>query len=461
MRGRIPIRTALTLLTFAGIVLLPEIVPPLSDYQSLDPHNIFTVLNFPLPSARNEPDTDPRATEESRAVRLEREAPKYLLDPAHSLGHFYESLAKGGKTRIVHYGDSPTTADLITADARAMLQMEFGDGGSGFVLIARPWAWYKHRGVDMDASEWTIDIAGSAQIKDGMHGLGGVSFVGSPGAIAHWRLKNTSPSTIEIAYLAQPDGGAFEVVAEDRQLGVVDTSADLKIPGYASFAIPAGSKRFTLRVTRGTVRLYGADFRKAAPGVIYASLGINGANVTLLSRSFNERHWAAVLKHYNPDLVIVNYGTNESGFEQFVDGSWASEMKEVVRRLQAALPGVSVLLMSPMDRGERKAGGEIETIPMLPRLVSIEARVANETGAAFFNTYEAMGGEGTMGRWYSAEPRLVGADFIHPMPAGAKIVGELLFNALRDGYSQYKLRQLDDTAGLDAGHPPHRNAHRN
>jgi hypothetical protein len=67
---------------------------------------------------------------------------------------------------------------------------------------------------------------------------------------------------------------------------------------------------------------------------------------------------------------------------------------------------------------------------------------------AFFNTFEAMGGEGTMGRWYSAEPRLVGADFIHPMPAGAKIVGELLYNALRDGYNQYKLRQLKDTAGL-------------
>ena len=48
-----------------------------------------------------------------------------------------------------------------------------------------------------------------------------------------------------------------------------------------------------------------------------------------------------------------------------------------------------------------------------------------------------------MGRWYAAEPRLVGADFIHPMPAGAKIVGELLYRALRDGYNQYKLRQLN------------------
>jgi len=49
-----------------------------------------------------------------------------------------------------------------------------------------------------------------------------------------------------------------------------------------------------------------------------------------------------------------------------------------------------------------------------------------------------------MGRWYGAEPRLVGADYIHPMPAGARIVGELLFTALRDGYNQYKLQQLKE-----------------
>jgi hypothetical protein len=118
-------------------------------------------------------------------------------------------------------------------------------------------------------------------------------------------------------------------------------------------------------------------------------------------------------------------------------------MREVVRRLHTALPGASVMLMSPMDRGERKLAGEIETMPVLPRLVQIEAGVAKDTGAAFFNTFEAMGGPGTMARWYAAEPRLVSADFIHPMPAGAKIVGELLYNALRDGYNQYKLRQLN------------------
>lgn len=430
-----PIKTILTVLTFVALILLPRVAPALRNYDSLDPQNIAKVFDLPIPKLKNAP--------ENTAVKvIEPREPSHLTDPSHALDHFYAALRQGGPVSILHYGDSPTTGDLITADARAMFQHEFGDAGVGFVLIARPWAWYNHRGVDMDASHWKIDIAGIAEIKDGMHGLGGVSFVGSPGATAEWRLHTAPQDSIEIAYLSQPDGGEFAVDAGDQQLGTVETAADSKTPGYASFKIPAGVSKFSVRVTKGTVRLYGAEFSRKAAGVIYSSLGINGANVTLLSHSFSERHWTAELRHYQPDLVIVNYGTNESGFASFVDKTWAPEMKEVVRRLHTALPGASVLLMSPMDRGERKMSGEIETIPVLPRLVEIEARVASETGAAFFNTFEAMGGEGTMSRWYSAEPRLVSADFIHPMPAGAKIVGELLYRALRDGYNDYKLRQL-------------------
>src|ERR1041385_8404309 len=443
-------KTALTIITFAALILVPQVAPMLENYKSLEPRNILAVLDFPMHRQAAE-ETNPIAMEELRARRLQAMAPKSLIDPAHTLDHFYESLLEGGVTRILHYGDSPTTGDLITADARAMLQKEFGDAGAGFVLIARPWAWYNHRGVDMDASNWKIDVAGIPELKDGMHGLGAVSFIGSPRAGAHWNLKDGSHDTVEIAYLAQPDGGAFSLEAEGRDLGTVETRAAQKAPGYAPFEIPGGSKQFTLRVTRGTVRLYGADFRIAAKGVVYSGLGVNGANVTLLSKSLNERHWTAVLHHYEPDLVIVNYGTNESGFPEFVDSTWGNEMKEVVRRLHAALPGIPVLLMSPMDRGELKENGEIDTIPTMPRLVNIEARVARETGAAFFNTFEAMGGQGTMGRWYSAEPRLVGADYIHPMPAGAKVVGELLYTAFRDGYKAYKLRQSNNRAGLETG----------
>jgi lysophospholipase L1-like esterase len=117
-------------------------------------------------------------------------------------------------------------------------------------------------------------------------------------------------------------------------------------------------------------------------------------------------------------------------------------MRKAVARLQRAMPEASILLMSPMDRGAKGANGEIDTIPTMPRLVATESKIAADTGVAFFDTFEAMGGSGTMGRWYTSEPRLVGSDYIHPMPAGARIVGELLFSALREGFNQYKLEQL-------------------
>jgi lysophospholipase L1-like esterase len=189
------------------------------------------------------------------------------------------------------------------------------------------------------------------------------------------------------------------------------------------------------------VRLYGADFRKG-PGVVYSSLGVNGANVTLLSSALNETHWFSQLRHYKPDLVIINYGTNESGFPGFVNATWGREMRKAVARVRAALPETSILLMSPMDRGTRGASGEIDTIPSIPRLVQLESGIAADSNVAFFNTFQAMGGAGTMARWYTSEPRLVGADYIHPMPAGAKIIGELLFTALRQGFNQYKLQEL-------------------
>lgn len=436
-----PIKTGLAILTFIALLLVPQYVPALEKYKTFEVAMIPAVVDLPVKGPPTEAGAELK-NEELSAKRLEATAPNNLIDPTHELDHFYAALLKGGTTRILHYGDSPTTGDLITADARAALQKQFGDAGSGFALMARPWAWYNHRGVEMEGSGWGIDVAGATEVKDGMHGLGGASFRGSAGAMARFTLRS-SHDIVEIAYLLQPDGGDFTVEADGSTLGTVETAAESKTPGFSTFKIPGGAKMFAIRVTRGSVRMYGADFRRSGPGVVYHSLGVNGANVTLLSRSFSGPHWAAELRHYKPDLVIINYGTNESGYPSFVEGTWGQELKNAVKRVQTALPDASVLLMSPMDRGERKRDGKIDTITAMPSLVKIEAGIGQDTGVAFFNTFQAMGGPGTMGRWYASEPRLVGADFIHPMPAGAKIVGELLYSALRDGYNDYKLRQLN------------------
>jgi len=366
-----------------------------------------------------------------------------LEDPGKRLYPFYHALelAKTGQgvARVLHYGDSPTTADSITADVRSLLQEQFGDAGHGFVLIAKPWPWYGHRGVEVHGSGWKIEAASQNRAKDGFHGLGGVSFTGMPGAVSNIELE-TPHARVEMEYLRQPEGGIFSVSAGSALLGDVATAGD-KGPGFAQFPLPAGATGVQISVKSGSVRLFGASFEKDSPGVIYNSLGVNGGQVQMVLRYYEPAQWTEQLQHQKPDLVVLNYGTNESSFANYIDTVYGKELRDVIARVQAGLPGTPILIMSPMDRGERRSDGTIGTISTLPKLIDIQRKAAAETGCAFFNTYEAMGGEGTMGRWYAMQPRLVSADFMHPLPQGARKVGLLLDQAIVAAYQEYQLQR--------------------
>jgi len=99
-----------------------------------------------------------------------------------------------------------------------------------------------------------------------------------------------------------------------------------------------------------------------------------------------------------------------------------------------------------MDRGYRAKSGEIETMPTIPEIVAIQRRVARDTGCGFFDTFQAMGGAGTMARWYAAQPRLVSADFIHPYPAGGKQIAAIFARELSRGLDRYKERHAATAA---------------
>jgi lysophospholipase L1-like esterase len=165
---------------------------------------------------------------------------------------------------------------------------------------------------------------------------------------------------------------------------------------------------------------------------------------------FNECHWAEELQHRNPDLVIVNYGTNEADFAAFVEKQYEKELRIAIGRLRRVAPDASILVMSPMDRGQRTGSGEIETMATIPRIVEIQRRVARETGCGFFDTFAAMGGSGTMARWYGAQPRLVSADFIHPYPAGGRKIAVVLAKEIGAGLNRYKMRQVAQTQSAGA-----------
>ena len=385
-------------------------------------------------------------------------AAQLIDDSGRVLDKFYASLANtdakktGAITRITHYGDSPITNDGITGTARRLLQERFGDAGHGFILIDRPWAWYGHQAITFSSGGgWTADSFMNPRVKDGAFGLGGVTFrADGPGKYARYAPARDGEtgknlSRLEVYYLAQPGGGEFDIGLNGTNMQTVSTSNETAKSGFCEVRAPQkGANTFEIRTVGGNVRLFGAVLENEGPGVVYDSLGVNGAFAGLLKTVMNEQHWAEQLRHRKPDLIILNYGTNESEYASDDQmGRYEKDLREVVRRVHSALPEVPVLVISPMDRGKHVAGGKVTTLDSIPKIVAMQQGVARDSGCAFFNMFAAMGGQGTMARWHAGKKHLVGADLTHPNADGAETVGVLIYEALVDGYAKYQARTSD------------------
>jgi lysophospholipase L1-like esterase len=450
-------KTAQTLLCFVVLAVLPYCFPALSRYRVLVPDSVLSLfhssgeatvsaatITAPTPATNQTAAGQTQSTQPQPTVQ-----PGEIEDPSgQALARFFAVMqtaeTNGGQVRISHYGDSPITNDGITATVRRRLQERFGDAGHGFILAAKPWGWYQHEGVVHEARGWQSNPMWISR-GDHLFGFGGASFTAST-SDAYATFSTTTSgaqgrtvSAFDIHYLAQPGGGELWLQVDEQPYERLSTASVAPRSGFHQIKVTPGAHKLTLRpVGNGEVRLFGVVLDSGAPGVQYDSLGVNGAFVGLLAHYLDEPHWIEQLRHRQPDLVILAYGANESEYENWPMEQYEQDTREVVRRIRAALPDVSILFVAPMDRGQRGPGGTIITRPMIPKLAAAQRRLAAETGCAFFDTFTAMGGAGTVARWREAKPRLMGGDYLHPTAEGAEIVGTLLHAALLKAYETGK-----------------------
>ncbi len=368
-----------------------------------------------------------------------------IEDPQRSLDRLYRRLAaieRGERhvVRVLHYGDSLLTGDYVTRTVRRLMQRRFGDGGHGFVLAGHPAPWYRRDALRITTSDgWELFRLTRPKVRDGLYGLGGVT-VRTREAGEWVRYEPTgealgaSVSKLRVFYLGQPRGGRFTLRIDDRTVEV-NTRTEAPVERVAEITVPDGHHVLEVRTLgHGEVRLFGAVLERDGPGVAYDALGLDGTRVRLLRR-FDAEHWHSQLRQRQPDLLVLQYGTNESQAEHLGMKAYREDLTEIVGHLRAALPGVGCLLVSPLDRADRDENGKLATRPVVKRIVEVQREVALRQGCAFWNTWRAMGGEGSMARWYAAKPPLGRGDLTHPTWRGAERVGAMLFAALMEGYA--------------------------
>ncbi|MCA9663325.1 MAG: hypothetical protein KC486_33655, partial [Myxococcales bacterium] len=196
----------------------------------------------------------------------------------------------------------------------------------------------------------------------------------------------------------------------------------------------------------GEVRLYGVTMERELPGVVWDGMAQIGA-FTNRMLEFDAAHLKAQLDHREADLAVFMFGGNDM-IRKIKMSTYEGEYREVIKHVKGARPEMDCLVMAPLDHGVRD-GARIMSKPVVERMVKAQRAAAEAEGCAFFDTWTAMGGDGSAGRWFKRKPRLMGGDLGHATGKGHQVIGELFYRALLAAYIDYRKRTDKDAA--DAG----------
>src|SRR5690606_5417564 len=139
--------------------------------------------------------------------------------------------------------------------------------------------------------------------------------------------------------------------------------------GYARFDVDDGPHRFEVRVSRaGPVRIFGVAAERNEPGVVVDTPGINGARARY-HLLWDQEIFAEHVRRRDPDLVVLAYGTNESGDTDEPIERYEDDLRRVLTNMREMAPRASCLLVGPSDRPlrDRKTG----TVEPRPRVTEV------------------------------------------------------------------------------------------
>ncbi len=368
-----------------------------------------------------------------------------IVDEGETLAPFFEKLAALERTpsgtarslRIGMYGDSNLTSDFISAHFRRVLQKRYGDGGHGWVSLARPWGSYRHEDVVM-AGFWpmfrlytpTTHIA-----SDKQYGFANMAAESNQIGAAAWAATTKEKkaevgqrvSRFELHYLKQPGGGTFRVEIDKAPVRLLETKAAAFEAASETFDVEDGPHELRCVVRGdGPVRLFGTSLDRPGEGVQLDSLGAGALNFQRLGW-VAEGTRKAQLEKRGYDLVVVWLGMNV----MFVppNREW---VKDFIGVLRAALPNAPILLLSP---GDTTRDGETKSDPRIVAVVKQLREVAAESKVAFWDFREAMGGDGSIVGF--TRRGLIGEDHIHFGREGSRLMGDRLLCSVSASFDDY------------------------
>ena len=381
-------------------------------------------------------------------------------DDKKVLDHFFASLrALSGKNeliRIIHYGDSQLEGDRISDYLRNRFQKRFGGCGIGLAPLmlvndisatfwqesSENWVRYSTYGVDRkQPTHKNYGVLG--------HYFSLYDYESKPtGPFSGWSQFTRNSKTykrfnaVEQITLLYRNRRAplhlnltlngIKVANEDLPVSNDLTTRKFKLDGNFQKA------KFEFK-SNGAPDLYGVAF-DCQRGIALdnvAMRGSSGIEFTQINRNFYREQF----KKLNVKFLIIQYGVNVIPSVREDYGFYRYSLAKQLKYLKSLNPDLDILVVGVSDMS-RKEGTSYESYPNVKLVRDAQKAAAFDAGCAFWDLYEAMGGENSMVSWVNAEPPMGHTDYTHFTPRGAKLVAEMLYSELMRSYESYKNRTI-------------------
>ena len=333
---------------------------------------------------------------------------------------------------IAFVGDSYIEGDIFTQDVRALLQDTYGGSGVGYVNMYSEFPGFR-RSVRQSGSGWNVKVAGHKGYRRGYAWLSeqysipeaeataNASYAGT-GKVSH--AASWSHSTF--AFWA-PEGAKVRMRANkgEWQTFTVDPSDGLQTVAIDSASI----KSFEVSVPAGNSITALGVWLDASTGVSVDCMSSRGfSGVTLRDVSSDLCH---SLSHagIGYDLIVLEFGINAMSPGQTDYTSYGKLMGKVIDHIRVCYPDAAILLMGIGDRGE-KHGANVRSMPGAVAMVNAQRDVARRAGCLFWDTREAMGGDGAIVSWANANPPRANKDYIHLNHHGGSVLAQEFVKSL-------------------------------
>ena len=331
-------------------------------------------------------------------------------------------LGKKRKVRIAFIGDSMIEGDMISQTLRKLLQDQFGGDGVGFVPIMSNVAGMR-TSATLKFGNWMQEDFKSKKVKNPLF-ISGYSFYSSGKSWCEASDHCINNKNVKLYKYLFTGKGPFCNVAVNEGKNINVNAAGLfnKIPLDSS-----ASYNIKLNIDNNNLPVYGLSF-ESDNGVIvdnYSFRGSGGLEFAKMSPDFLK----SIQQSHSYDLVIMQYGVNLLNTANEDNFVWYYKpMMKAIDNVKTSFNGADVLMISSADKAFRYQG-KYETAKGMFGLISMQQKIAYESGIAFYNLYESMGGEGSMTRWVESKPSLAYKDYTHPNSLGDELMGKALFEA--------------------------------